>query len=66
MAQFQTTGGKEKLFITDIKVNKLSTYKNIICNPPDDKNKRFLLGKNGSKEKINPIKGLHPSMPVKP
>ena len=47
------------MFITDIKVNKLSTYKNIICNPPDDKNKRFLLGKKGSDEML--AIGLNPS-----
>ena len=59
MAQFQTTGGKEKLLIIDIKINKLSVYKDIICYPVDDKNKRFLLGKKGSNEML--AIGLNPS-----
>ena len=52
-------GEKEKLLIIDIKINKLSAYKNITCNPPNDRNKRFLLGKKGSNEMLaiglNPI-----------
>ena len=31
----------------------------MICNPPDDNNKRFLLGKNGSNEML--ATGLNPS-----
>ena len=42
-----------------MKINKLSTYKNIICYPVDDNNKRFLLGKNGSNEML--AIGLNPS-----
>jgi hypothetical protein len=37
----------------------LSSHKNIICNPSDDNNKRFLLGKKGSNEML--AIGLNPS-----
>ena len=46
MAQFQKTGGKEKLLIIDIKINKLSAYKDIICCPVDDK-KTFFTREKG-------------------
>ena len=53
------TGGKEKLLIINTRRIKLSTHKNIICNPPDDNNKLFLLGKKGSIEML--AIGLNPS-----
>ena len=37
----------------------MSSHKNIICNPPDDQNKRFLLGKKGGNEML--AIGLNPS-----
>ena len=37
----------------------MSSHKNIICNPPNDNNKRFLLGKKGRDEML--AIGLNPS-----